>query len=236
MAMIAALALGAQGALVMTASEASACDRVEVEVDVDGSEVVVQNCWTTDVEVEVEVAPEPPPPVQVVEHREQQFQFQYAMQFLRQMPGHNLAGRFVSERDAYLSGELRYMPASDLLWVGRLGAGFDVFGRSDWDLTLGAFVGTAGEWDRQIDRAVLYAAPVAGFELGAGYEGHRLFGRYRLLAGLGGGPIDKALTENELSLGYKITRLIHAYGQYVILDPGEEEHSSGVGIGFRVAL
>lgn len=238
--MLGALAFTLGPNVALMAPAALACDHVEVEVDVDGSEVVVQNCWV-DNDVVVEVAPPappPPPPAAAVQvhDRSQEFQFQYAMQFLKGMPGHDLAGRFVSSRDSYLSGELRYMPTSDLVWVARLGAGFDVFGRSNWDLTVGAFLGTAGEWDREVDRAVLYAAPIIGGEFGFGYEGDRLFGKYRLLAGFGGGPIDRMLSENEVSLGYKIIQPVSVYGQYVFIAPGEAEHRSGVGLGVRVAL
>ena len=77
----------------------------------------------------------------------QHLQLQYGMQFLPEVPGHELSARLVGEHDAYLMGELRYTPGSDVVGVGRLSAGLDVFGRSDFDLTLGLFIGTAGEWD-----------------------------------------------------------------------------------------
>jgi hypothetical protein len=56
------------------------------------------------------------------------------------------------------------MPCSDLVGVGRAGAGFDVFGRGKFDLTLGLWIGAAGEWDEQHDMAVLYATPTIGTE------------------------------------------------------------------------
>jgi hypothetical protein len=217
-------------ALALT-TPASACETVEI--DVEGVEVSVADCGHDhdgDEDWEVEEAS--------LSGRgdRQELQLQYGMQFLPQMPGHQLGAKFSGEKDSYVSGELRYMPASDLLWTGRVGAGLDVFGRSEWDLTFGLFLGSAGEWDRQTEQAALYAAPIAGTEIGLGYEGDRLFGRYRWLGGIGGGPIDELLTENELTIGYKVLRSVHVYGQYLVLSPGELDNQAGVGLGARVVF
>ncbi len=162
---------------------------------------------------------------------------QYGMHFLPDVPGHHLSARLSGEQDAYLSGELRYTPGSDVLGVGRVGAGFDVLGRGSWDLTLGLFVGGAGEWDRsRPEVATLYAAPIVGTEIAFGIDSRHLFGKYRWLAGIGGGPIDELLTENELTVGYKITPGVHVFGQYLLLAPGELDNQSGVGLGVRVVL
>lgn len=169
------------------------------------------------------------------EHARDRLRVAYGLQFLPDLPGHHVAARLVGDH-AYFGGELRYLPASNVVGVGRLGAGLDLLGRSRWDLTLGVFLGTAGEWDRQIDRAVLYAAPIAGTEIGLGYEGDELFAGYRWLAGLGGGPVDDLLTENEVTVGYKVTSTVHAFGQYLLLSPGEHEDEAGVGLGVRVVL
>lgn len=229
-------------ALALFSSDAWACEHVEI--DVDGVDVDVVDCdHEHEVEVEVEVASyDEPPEAEMVDGGDHDgvlhdsLQLQYGLQFLPDMPGHNLQGRLVGGKDAYVGGELRYTPGSDVMWTARLGAGLDVLGASDWDLTLGLFIGTAGEWDRDIHRAVLYAAPIAGGELGFGYEGDRLFGKYRLLAGFGGGPVDDLLTENEFTLGYKIIPAFHVYGQYLILSPGHLDNEAGVGLGARVVF
>ncbi|MEZ4238670.1 MAG: hypothetical protein R3F59_21460 [Myxococcota bacterium] len=228
-------------ALALFAADAWACDRVEVEVDVDGSEVVVHNCWVRDT-----AEPVPPPVIRpsVDEAPRPEKKgaghddviLQYGMQFLPDMPGHNLAGKLVGDDDSYFNVELRYMPGSDVRWVSRAGAGFDVLGDSDWDLTLGVFLGAAGIWDRERNSAVMYAAPVGGGELGIGYEGERLFGKYRFIAAVDTGRVPGALTENELTVGYKIFESIHAYGQYLFLTPRAPESQRGVGMGLRVQL
>ncbi|MEQ1504061.1 MAG: hypothetical protein ABMB14_17595 [Myxococcota bacterium] len=218
-----------------------ACEHVEIGQDGVEVDVVVEGCGvhTHDVVVATVVEEPPPaPPVAEVDDVRQRsvLKVGYGMQFLQEMPGHDLKASFTGEKDAYLSGELRYMPASDLLWVGRIGAGFDVFGQSDWDLTVGLFLGSAGEWDRERDRAVLYSAPIGGTEIGVGYDGERLFGGYRWLAGLGGGPVDSLVTENELTFGYKVLPELHVFGQYLVVSPGEYDNQSGFGLGARVAF
>jgi hypothetical protein len=215
--------------LALLSPQAWGCDHVEVVVE--GVEVDVEDCGSYEYD-------EDPPMAEVADDEEgsksgDSLQLQYGTQFLPDLPGHHLSARLLGEKDVYVGGELRYTPSSDLMWTARLGAGLDVFGRSEWDLQLGLFVGTAGEWDRDIDRAVLYAAPIAGTEIAFGYEGRKLYGRYRLLAGLGGGPVDELLTENEITVGYKIVDELHLYGQYLILSPGELDNQGGVGIGVR---
>lgn len=169
-------------------------------------------------------------------HRSPQLRARYAMHFLPEAPAHYIGVRHTGEKDAYLNGEVRYMPASDLLWTGRAGAGVDVFGGGNWDLTLGLFIGTNGEWERADESRVLYAAPMGGTEIGLGFEGDRIFAKYRWLAGLGSGPLDDALTENELTVGYKVTRSVHAFGQWIRVNPGEAEKSGGIGLGVQAVF
>ncbi|MEZ4241950.1 MAG: hypothetical protein R3F59_38530, partial [Myxococcota bacterium] len=144
------------------------------------------------------------------------------------------------EKDAYLSAEVRYLPQNDLLWTGRLGLGFDVLGGGDWDLLLGLWIGGAGEWQHLDDPtpgvASLYAGPMAGTEVGVGYEGRRLYGKYRWLTGIGSGPLDDLLTEQELTVGFKVIEPVAAYGQYFILSPGHRDNRSGFGVGVRVRM
>jgi hypothetical protein len=156
----------------------------------------------------------------------------YGMQFTPEAPAHHLSARLSGEEDAYIGAEVRYLPQSDLLWTGRVGLGVDVLGGGDWDLQLGLWVGGAGEWQRE--GASLYAGPMAGTEVGVGYEGRRLFARYRWLAGIGSGPLDELLTEQELTVGFKVLPEVHAYGQYFVLSPGRADNRSGFGVGARL--
>lgn len=156
----------------------------------------------------------------------------YGMQFTPEAPAHHLSARLSGERDAYLGAEVRYLPQSDLLWTGRLGLGVDVLGGGSWDLLLGLWVGGAGEWMRE--GAALYAGPMAGTEIGVGYEGRRLFAKYRWLAGIGSGPLDDLLTEQEATVGFEVLPEVHAYAQYFVLSPGEADNRSGFGVGARL--
>ncbi len=209
-------------ALAWMAPEAAGCDWIAIDVDTDAP------CDHDD-----------DPPEVVVRgsvDEDGQLWFGYGMQFTPDAPAHHLSGRLVGENDSYVGGEIRYMPESDVLWTGRAGAGLDLFGSGDWDLTLGLWIGTAGEWDRTDERAVLYASPMAGTEVALGVEGDHLFARYRWLAGIGSGPIDELLTEQELTIGYKVLPELHLYGQYFILSPGELDNRSGVGLGGRLVF
>jgi len=165
-----------------------------------------------------------------------QLRARYAMHFLPDAPAHYIGLRHTGEKDAYLNGELRYMPASDLLWTGRAGAGVDVLGGGNWDLTLGLFIGSNGEWERSDEARILYAAPMGGTEIGFGIESDRLFAKYRWLAGLGSGPLDEALTENELTLGYKVTDSLHVFGQWIRVNPGQAEKHGGIGLGAQAVF
>ncbi|HHO51618.1 MAG TPA: hypothetical protein ENK18_12270 [Deltaproteobacteria bacterium] len=170
------------------------------------------------------------------DHRESDLVLQYGMQFLPSAPAHQLYGRLFAENDSYFGAEIRYMPASDLLWSGRIGAGLDLFGEGGWDLSLGLWLGSAGAWERSQERPVLYNAPIAGTEVALGIDGENIYARYRWLAGLGGGPIDDLLTEQELTVGYKVLPQLHVFGQYLILSPGKYHNRSGVGLGVRAVL
>ena len=171
-----------------------------------------------------------------VEERQDDVLLSYDMQFLSEAPAHHLGLRMVAKNDSYVGGEIRYLPASDVVGEGRVGAGLDVFGGGNADLTLGLWLGTAGKWERHPDAALLYAAPIAGTEIGVGFEGRHLFARYRWLAGLGTEPLDSLLTENELTFGYKIVRGVQVYGQYLVLSPGDVDDESGFGLGARLAF
>jgi hypothetical protein len=160
----------------------------------------------------------------------------YDMSFFPDRPAHHLGLRVTGNDDAYVGGEIRYMPCSDLVGVGRAGAGFDLFGGGKFDLTLGLWIGAAGEWDEQHDAAVLYATPTIGTEVGIGYDGRHFFSKYRWVAGIGGGPIDEMMTETEFTFGYKLGRGLHLYGQYLVIAPGELPDEQGAGMGARLVF
>jgi hypothetical protein len=198
------------------------CDAVEIEVAV--------------FDADEDDAEPPQASVGSRDHDRDEIQLAYGMQFLPDAPAHHLFARMVGDKDAYLGGELRYMPGTDLMWSGRAGAGLDVLGGGNWDLTLGLFIGSAGIWDRDSDRAVLYSTPIGGTEIAFGIEAERLYGRYRWLAGWGMGEVSEMLTENELTVGFKVTPEVHAYGQFLHLSPGEADKESAVGLGARVVF
>ncbi|MCA9495144.1 MAG: hypothetical protein KC621_34690 [Myxococcales bacterium] len=232
-------------AFALSASLAHACDHVSI--DAPGLDLDVVDCEEGETappvasvvvvgDAAVVIDEDDDEQVDLDVDRGDHLLFQYGLQFLPEVPGHQLSARLIGEKDAYLGAELRYTPGSDFAGVGRLSAGFDVLGRGNWDLTLGLFLGSAGEWERSNADAVLMAAPVAGTEIGFGIETGRLFGKYRWLAGIGGGPVDDLLTENELTLGFKVTDDLHVFGQYLVLSPGELDNQSGLGIGARLRL
>src|SRR5690348_17329117 len=113
------------------AAPASACDTVDVEVE--GVEVDVDCSYGYDDDEDED--DDGPPSAQVDGGRahDDELLIQYGMQFLPYTPGHDISVRYVGEHATYIGGELRYVPASDLLWSGRVGAGLDVFPNSDLD-------------------------------------------------------------------------------------------------------
>lgn len=225
---------------------AAACDRVDV--DAPGVSIHVDECGGDPAPSAVLVGPDGDGDEERMEAIEEDDEFhdlpdhgqrlvaQYGLQFLPTTPGHQASLRLVGEHDGYVGGELRYTPGSDFVGVGRAGAGFDLAGGGPFDFTLGLWVGGAGQWERSAEAARLWGSPILGTEVGLGLEGHRLFAKYRWLGGIGGGPMDELLTENELTFGYKVTKAVHLTGQYLVLSPGHLDNQSGVGLGLRVAL
>lgn len=166
-----------------------------------------------------------------------EFALQYGLHFLPyEEVGQQGALRVRGPKDAFLGAEIRLTPSSDHAWVGRVAAGFDVLGKSKFDLDLGLSLGAAGEWDRTKPQAVLYAAPVVGTEVGVGYDGKRLLAKYRWLNAIGAGPLDEVLTENELTIGYRLLPVFQLYGQFLALAPGELDTQYGVGLGVRAVF
>ncbi len=141
--------------------------------------------------------------------------------------------RVEGRRDGYLEVYARGQRCG--CWVGRVGAGFDVFGDGAFDLNLGLFVGAAGaDWGP--GHAEMGTSPQLGTQVAVGLDGRHLVARYTWLAGIGGGAGDAVLTENQLQLGVKIARIADVYGEVLYLDPGEARSQGGVGLGARVTF
>lgn len=164
------------------------------------------------------------------------FALQYGVQFLPNAPGQQAMLRVRGKRDAWLGSDLRVTPGSDLAWVGRVSGGIDVLGRSNWDLDLGLSLGAAGEWTYASNTATLWATPVVGTEVGVGYDGRKLLAKYRWLGAIGAGPLDDLLSENELTVGYRVVPGFQLYGQWLVLSTGGFERDSGFGLGVRLVL
>jgi len=169
--------------------------------------------------------------------RRPQIMGQYAMQFLGDGPAHQLAVRYYGAKDSYIGGEIRYLPGNDsILWAGRAGAGIDLLGGGPFDLQLGLFVGSAGEWFVLDGGDALYHSPILGSEVRFAFEGHRLFTSYRLIGGLGVGPLDRFLSEREFILGYKVTQTVQLFGESVRIDPRSGDQQWSLGLGGRLVF
>lgn len=194
--------------------------------------------------------PPPPPPqaqlrveqeepeVRVTDRREArtELELRYGMQFLANAPAHHGYARIIGKKDAYLGAEVRYLPANNLMWTGRVGAGFDIFGKSPLDVTLGLWLGGAGTWDFEQNLAVLQNAPAAGTEIAVGTKIGRFFGKYRWLGGIAAFPANGLLTENELTIGYSLVDEIQLYGQYLRVSPQLTDQRGALGIGIQATL
>ncbi|TNE91165.1 MAG: hypothetical protein EP330_05840 [Deltaproteobacteria bacterium] len=153
-----------------------------------------------------------------------------ATQFMPQAPAQFVYGQLVGKKDAFFNGEARLDPRG--FWVGRVGAGLDLLGAGKLDLTVGLFLGTAGEYAEGG-----YVRPIAGTQVAFGGHWEKLSMRYRWLAGLGGGPLDSLLSEQELRVGYKVIEPLHVVGSWTLVDPrGAEGARGGVGLGVEVRL
>lgn len=141
--------------------------------------------------------------------------------------------RVETRRDGYLEVYGRGQRCG--CWVGRVGAGFDVFGDGAFDLNLGLFVGAAGS-DWGVGHAEVGTSPQLGTQIAVGLDGRHLVARYTWLAGIGGGAGDALVTENQLQLGVKVARIADVYGEVLYLDPGAADSQAGLGLGARLTF
>ena len=119
---------------------------------------------------------------------------------------------------------------SDGEWLGRGTAGLDLFGGSEaFDLTLGLFLGSVGNWVEPS----LNAQFSAGFELGLGARVGPLHGRFRRVDGFTG-PLEDRLTQNEARIGWIFGDKVEVFGQYVNYTPRQDVTIDGFGAGASV--
>ncbi len=162
---------------------------------------------------------------------------QYAMQFFGDGPAHQLFARVYAPKDSYIGAELRYLPRNRaILWSGRVGAGVDLLGASPFDIQLGLFLGSAGEWFVLDGGDALYHSPIVGSEVRFAFEGRRFVTSYRLLGGFGVGPLQRFLTEREFILGVKATERLQVFGESVVIDPRSADRMWSLGLGVRFVL
>lgn len=143
-----------------------------------------------------------------------------------------LAGQFrvVGRKDAYVGVEGRV--GSDASWTARVGLGFDLLGKSDWDLKLGLFLGGLGDgWVRD-------PALVTGTEIGVGARIGRLYGQYRWLFGLGSRhPEAVSLhTEQELIVGFRLVKELRVFGQAVFTGASDRPGATALGLGVALRM
>ena len=194
--------------------EPTSYEVIAISSDDCGDEVVI----VQDVEV-----PEPPRP-----HHPLRFQ----VSALQSDRSPWLAGQFrlAGRKDAYLGVEGRI--AAEGAWVGRIGAGFDILGKSDWDLKLGLFLGGMGNglWRSQ--------GLIVGTEIGLGARIGPLYGTYRWLGGIGGRypELIELHNEHDFIVGFRIWDQLRVFGQAIYSRPGSGEGATalGLGIAFRI--
>ncbi|MFK7928668.1 MAG: hypothetical protein AB8H79_10810 [Myxococcota bacterium] len=133
--------------------------------------------------------------------------------------------QLMAPNDTFLQVDGRFSPSGRAL--GRVAAGVDVLGGGRAHLDLGLFVGTAGQWVEPRS-AVL---PQAGGLVGVGYEADRLGLGWQWRAGWGGGTLDELLTENELTLSWRVHNDWRLTAAYLRLNPGKEQVENALAMG-----
>jgi len=139
-----------------------------------------------------------------------------------------LKGTVRTKRDRYVYLDTRLGTAGS--WNGRLGAGLDMLGKMPLDVTLGGFVGAAGD----IDDESLGVLPEGGFELMVGGEVGRIRGAYRWRIGATRSPFTVFLMENELDVGLRVVSTVRLEMRYIhsLATEATDGHSVGLGGSF----
>lgn len=125
-------------------------------------------------------------------------------------------------RDSWFRAEARF--TTDERWIGRLGGGVDIFGRSPLDLRLGLFVGHVGTWQSADHRHLAIGTDVAlGTEIG------RLSGEVRWVGGVRRGE-SGIWQETDISLAYRVLAGMRVHGHWLRMR-GADGADAGVGLG-----
>lgn len=133
-----------------------------------------------------------------------------------------------TKRDAYVYLDARVGTAG--AWTGRIGAGVDMLGKMPVDLTVGGFVGAAGD----IDDESLGVLPEGGAEVKLGGEIGRLRGAYRWRVGATQSPFTVFLMENEADVGVRLVSTLRLEARYIhtLATDAKDGHSLGLGVSY----
>lgn len=129
-------------------------------------------------------------------------------------------------KDGWIGLEGRW--AQDGAWMGRFGAGLDVFGKSAFDLGLGLVAGHLGDWQTpENQRFSVGTEVVVGFNPGRFLLEHRHLGGQRPGGGI--------RTEGHTRLGFRPWEAVELALDWATIDPGRSrEHGFGFSLGLRL--
>lgn len=140
----------------------------------------------------------------------------------REAPASRWYADFEGPRDAWMRAEARF--TTDERWIGRLGAGIDVFGRSPLDLRLGLFVGHVGTWQSAHHRHL-----AVGTDIALGTEIGRLSGEVRWVGGVR--RDERGIwQETDISLAFRLLADLRVHGHWLRMR-GADGADAGLGLG-----
>lgn len=128
--------------------------------------------------------------------------------------------------DGWIGAEGRW--ADDDAWMGRVGAGFDIFPRSAFDLGLGLVGGHIADWQTaEHHRFAVGTEVVVGWQPGRFVFEHRHLGGRRPEGGI--------RTENHTRLGFLPWKMLELAVDFTAIDPGRSgEYGVAFGVGLRL--
>ncbi len=124
---------------------------------------------------------------------------------------------------------------TDGQWMGRFGAGIDIFGRSAFDLGVGLIAGHVGDWQTEDNKRF-----AIGTELLVGWRPGRFLLEHRHMGGRR--PEGRGIrTESHTLIGYRILPRLEVAADFASIDPGfsregvlnRGEHGVGLVLGLR---
>jgi hypothetical protein len=156
-------------------------------------------------------------------------------------PAVGAAVRYQGEKGAFIGVDGRATPGDGA--IGRATAGLDVFPKSRFDLTFGAFLGGQGgrlDLAGEVDPPVVYVSPAVGFEFGLGLGIGPLRGRYRYIRGgrtaYEDGPT--LFAENQWRLGLELPAGVLFYGEVIdaVNERDDDVRRIGAGLGAQITF